>query len=560
MLDKVVIKNFKKFELEEFELSESIILAGPNNSGKTTLLQAIAVWNLGFQKWIQKRGSKKNYTPTKVPITRQEFTALPLREMNLMWFQRETGLKAPKVGYPKLIEIELSGKDWENNKWNFGMEFRYAGSEMIYAGPSEEKDNISKFYPSAQNLIIAHIPCFSGIETGEPRMDIGLQNLLIGKGRPGETLHNLLWEIYKKEKDNAWEKLVKDIEDIFNYRLLPPNYSEGQPFIICEYLPGIPEKGRGGLPKLDIANAGTGMHQVLLLLSFFYARPAGIFLLDEPDAHLHFILQQEILDRVRLIAKRQNCQLIIATHSEALLGATNPDQIISFIGKKPSRLSYSIQREQLREALKKVSSVDLLRANQLRCVLYVESESDYKILREWAKILNHPAIEFLKLPFVHALGGRSLKEAQAHLFALQSAYPDVSGLCILDGDDRGEVEEEVTKRGLRVLRWRRYEIENYLLIPDAIKRYIGLDIFNDIIDKEFAKQLPKGIDYFGDHAFLSRTKASEEIFPQLLANCGRPTSKNELFLIAAEMRPDEIHKEVIEKLDAIARLFLKNKK
>ncbi len=555
MIDKVVIRNFKKFEFEEFELSDSVILAGPNNSGKTTLLQAIATWNLGFQKWMGKRGSKRNYTTAKVPITRQEFTALPLREMNLMWFQRETSLKAQKAGYPKLIEIELSWENGQNNKWKFGMEFRYAGSEIIYAGPSGEIDDIS--FKVAQQLTVVHIPCFSGIETNEPRRDMGYQDSFIGQGRAGEILRNLLWEIYNKKDDNFWGKLVKDIKDIFNYQLLPPNYSEGQPYIICEYLPGIPpKKGIGGLPKLDITNAGTGMHQVLLLLSFFYARPVSIFLLDEPDAHLHFILQREILDRIKLIAKSRSCQLIIATHSEVLLNDTDPEQIISLI-KKPIRLSHITQRDQLREALKKINSVDLLRASQVNGVLYVESESDYKILREWAKILGHPAIKFLETPFVHALGGRSLKEAKEHLFALQSAYPDILGLCILDGDNRDESEEEVTRRGLHILRWKRYEIENYLLRPEVIKRYINSPLFDEVIDKEFAKQLPKGTDYFGDHAFLSRTKASKEIFPQILKECNRPTPKSELFLLAAVMEPDEIHPEIKEKLDEITKLYKK---
>ncbi|MEW6102741.1 MAG: AAA family ATPase [bacterium] len=549
MLDKVVIRNFKKFETEEFNLSGSVVLAGPNNSGKSTLLQAIAVWNLGFQKWARIRGDKKNYTPTKVPITRQEFTALPLREMNLMWFQKETSLKGKEAGYPKLIDIELYGDEWK-----FGMEFRYAGSEMVYAGPLGEREDIAKSFNPAERLTIVQIPCFLGIETEEAKMDMGLQNALIGKGRPGEILHNLLWEIYNEKQAN-WEKLVKDIEDIFGYRLLPPVYSGlHQAFITCEYLPGIPpQKGRRRLPKLNIANAGGGMHQVLLLLSFFYSRPASIFLLDEPDAHLHFILQREILDRIRLIAKKQGCQLIIATHSEVLLDDTPPEQIISFIGK-PKRLFSRVERDQLREALKKLSNIDLLRASQVGGVLYVENESDYKLLREWAKILGHPACKFLENPFVHKLGGGSIRKAKEHLFALKAVYPEISGVCILDGDNKDEPEKEITRIGLHILRWGRYEIENYLLIPAAIKRYIDFPLFESEIDKEFAKQVPEGTDYFGDHAFLSRIKASEEFLPQILDKY-RPTPKSELFLLAATMKKDEIHPEIREKLDAIEKLI-----
>lgn len=41
-ISKVVLRNFKRFEEETFRLDGNVILTGPNNSGKTTLLQAIA--------------------------------------------------------------------------------------------------------------------------------------------------------------------------------------------------------------------------------------------------------------------------------------------------------------------------------------------------------------------------------------------------------------------------------------------------------------------------------------------------------------------------------------
>ena len=42
MLTKLTIKNFKRFDQAEIELGKSVVLIGPNNSGKTTALQALA--------------------------------------------------------------------------------------------------------------------------------------------------------------------------------------------------------------------------------------------------------------------------------------------------------------------------------------------------------------------------------------------------------------------------------------------------------------------------------------------------------------------------------------
>ena len=144
-------------------------------------------------------------------------------------------------------------------------------------------------------------------------MDRGAQNLEIGRGKSGDILRNLLLEVSHHKDD--WAALVKDIQELFNVTLRQPEYAEALPFILCEYLGGIPAegKGKGGLPQFDIASGGSGFHQVLLLLSFFYARPATVFLLDEPDAHLHVILQRQIYDRLRTVASRRECQLIIAT-------------------------------------------------------------------------------------------------------------------------------------------------------------------------------------------------------------------------------------------------------
>jgi hypothetical protein len=48
------------------------------------------------------------------------------------------------------------------------------------------------------------------------------------------------------------------------------------------------------------------------------------------------------------------------------------------------------------------------------------------------------------------------------------------------------------------------------------------------------------------------TKASRDLLPQALEAAGRPLVKRDFFLVAAAMLPEEIHPEVVEKLDLIA--------
>ena len=41
MIQQVTVRNFKCFREQKFDLTGSVVLAGPNNAGKSTLLQAI---------------------------------------------------------------------------------------------------------------------------------------------------------------------------------------------------------------------------------------------------------------------------------------------------------------------------------------------------------------------------------------------------------------------------------------------------------------------------------------------------------------------------------------
>ncbi|HVA23197.1 MAG TPA: AAA family ATPase, partial [Chloroflexota bacterium] len=47
MLTKITIRNFKRFDDVEIELGSPVVFIGPNNSGKTSALQALALWDVG---------------------------------------------------------------------------------------------------------------------------------------------------------------------------------------------------------------------------------------------------------------------------------------------------------------------------------------------------------------------------------------------------------------------------------------------------------------------------------------------------------------------------------
>lgn len=573
MIKQVRLRYFKRFEDEVFDLDDHIVLAGANNAGKTTLIQAINTWHFALRRWMGEKfhengngqansaGEGTVKSRSGVPITRADLTAVPLRELSLLWTDTSTGLgkdelkAGQKLGAKRVMTIALSGES-DGDPWELAMEFVYANSELLYAKPSASQiDAVSK---AARDLNVVHVPPFSGIGPEETRVDRPYQDLLIGQGKAGDILRNLLWELYEHSDKSLWPQLVQSVERVFGYRLLPPEYG-GRPFILCEYLPGIPpKKGLGGLPRLDVASAGSGFQQVLLLLSFFYARPSTVLLLDEPDAHLHVVLQKQIYDQLRQSAAGRACQLIVATHSEVILEATSPNKIVSFFGTKPHVLVGNVERDQVREALRRITALDLLLAEQSLGVLYVEDETDFNLLRAWARVLGHSCQEwFEKRPFYHPIRGRNPKEAAGHFFALRAIRPQIASYLLLDGDNRGLADHEVRTDGMRIGRWRRYEAESYLLHPAVLLRFIETraePLFQQAAKKLLEEQLPPAVlrTPLVEHDFLEALRASKTLLPKFFEAAGVSMPKRDYYLVAEQMQRDELVPEVEEKLDQLS--------
>ena len=547
MITKVVLKNFKRFDEVIFDISGHIVLAGPNNTGKTTLLQAIASWELAFRKWkelndFQRHGGGYTYAP----IARQSFAAVPLRQFDLLWNERRTN---------RHIEIEIR----DSSGWTIAMELHHDTTEQVKVRP--RSDALPALVKSTR-LSTVFVPPMTGLNREEPLY--ARQEYLdttIGQGKPGEVLRNLL--VQANENEQAWKALQDAIKRLFAYELTPPDATGAH--IIVEY------RALTGGPQLDIASSGSGFQQILMLLTFLNIRPGSVLLLDEPDAHLHLILQDAIYGELRNVALRQRSQLIVATHSEVIINSVEPRELCVMM-QTPRMVSDNRDRSNLILSLSVLSNADIMMAMNCPGVLYTEGHTDVAILREWARILDHPAFELLTnrlfwKPTVweSRIGGGGVK-AVNHFTSLALVREDLPGLVLLDGDDLSTIPEtEISGKGLQWLRWRRYEIESYLFHPATLERFIVAQVGETAAAPHIEglrhyldENLPKAVlkEPLGDHDYLNSTKARTRLLPPILDTAGLPglsyTRYNE---IAAVMLPEEIHPEVREKLDAICKAF-----
>ncbi len=80
MLTKLTIRNFKRFEDVEIELDNPVVFIGPNNSGKTSAMQALALWDTGLKRWNEKRSGKAVSGKRRrgAAVNRRDIPAVPV--------------------------------------------------------------------------------------------------------------------------------------------------------------------------------------------------------------------------------------------------------------------------------------------------------------------------------------------------------------------------------------------------------------------------------------------------------------------------------------------------
>ncbi len=525
------------------------MLAGPNNTGKTTLLQAIAVWSMALERWRSAMGG--DYNPRngfgRVPMTRGMFSAVPLRNFDLLWTDRR---------YRGSIEIRLELADGRD----ITMCIESDSAEQVYVRPkwqTTSSEHLRRPPPK-----VAYVPPMTGLSTDEPVYNKAKIEQLLGQGRPGEVIRNLLVQTHQDQ--DAWRSLTEVIRRMFQFELDPPDGRGAD--ILAEY-----RRLEGGQPagaKLDIASAGSGFQQVLLLMTFLHARPGSVLLVDEPDAHLHVILQDAIFHELKTVAERDRSQLVIATHSEVIINAVEPTELIVSMGE-PKQLASTEEKRALIRSLKVLDNADLMCALTAPGVLYLEGNTDLALLREWARILGHAkALDLLEAklfwrPTVWELrDGASGIKAKDHYEALRLIRPDLPGLILLDGDDNRNIPETpLTGEGLQRLRWKRYEIESYLLHPSTIQRYVlhvtGSEENAAAAMRYMEENHPPAFlqNPLSDPDYVKATKARTQLIPPILAAAGIDIPYTRWSEIAAQMLPEEVHPEVREKLDGICKAF-----
>jgi ABC-type lipoprotein export system ATPase subunit len=477
MLTKLSIRNFKRLSEADITLGETVVFIGPNNSGKTTALQALTLWDIGLRKWAEKRRDSAAKERTGVTINRRDLVAIPIPSARLLWrdlhvreVERANGRqKTTNVTFQITVEGITEGQPWA-----FGLEFDFANEESFYCRAIHWPDGVEdrqRLLGLALDMRVAYLPPMSGLAAQEYRKEPGEISVLIGEGRTAEVLRNLCHRIHTRENGNKWAELTACIQRLFRVKLLPAEYIPERSELRLRY-------EQEGL-ALDLSAAGRGFQQTLLLLAHLYQDPRTVLLLDEPDAHLEIIRQRETYNLLNEVAAAQGSQIIAASHSEVVLNeAAERDVVVAFVGA-PHRIDSRSAQQQAAKALRSIRFDLYYLAERHGWMLFLEGSTDLAILRSLARKLGHAAAELLDEPPVHYIKGNIPQHARDVFHGLREAKGDLVALALFDRlpapADSGQ--------GLEIDCWQRREIENYLVMPAVLERFARHDQPDDLFGR-----------------------------------------------------------------------------
>ncbi len=493
ILHFVKIKNFKIFGNEiNVSLDQPSVLIGPNNSGKTSVLQAIALWSFGVKSWYESKGNTKATKNLSSGINRLNLTQIPVQNARYLWNNTEI-----RKGSTDLIPLEITvGIEFNEKIHECQLSFTQQSSELIYCVPSKGFYENKELLEFAAHINVDLLYSMSGVAIEEVLIPEGRINSLIGQGQTSEVLRNLCYMIFTKSKDD-WTDMVDLMRKLFQIELQQPKFITTRGIIELKY------KSKDIKNNLDIAMAGRGFQQFLLLFSYLFSHKNSVLLLDEPDAHLEILRQKTIYSILKRLTQSNGNQLIIATHSEVILeDAADTNLELILVGESV----HIAEKKEIKNALRDFGIEHYYKARQKGSVLYIEGSTDIDILREFAKLnKNQEAFDILdgNINYYYTQNNEpdntldneidivqgAFKRYIDHFYAIKKVVPNFIGLAVFDSDGKDLQSNE--KNLLATIYWKRYEIENYFIKPSVINSWCKeeLKINGTFLETQFNEAL-----------------------------------------------------------------------
>lgn len=389
IIDKLSITNFKVFKKVSFTFNHEMnIFTGINNSGKTTVLEAIALWSECFNKLI-KQVKRKD---ASLALQNGDFR-LGDKSQNYFNFEDIVSIRSPyyddifyNLDKTNVISIEMIIKNGADSL-TIGFQISNARGSNYEIKLLENSNfsyprfnNFFNLFPNPINTVFASP--IANLLINEEFVTDPIIKEYISRRESIKVLRNRLYNL----SDDTFLELEKSISFILNNEIKLETQADKKRDTKIDY--DITLNQKDILKNISLVGSGTIQIIEILLSIFDTKKELNIILLDEPDSHIHRDIQKRLIKV--LLDYTRNTQIFITTHNESLIRNSKPEYIFHLEGNEEKGyfpISYNVKdttRKGLQpsrqikvlQSLGSESSLDFINALESQRLFLVEGKSD----------------------------------------------------------------------------------------------------------------------------------------------------------------------------------------
>lgn len=468
MLEKLILKNFRGFSNHTIPFRATTIAVGRNNAGKSTIVQALRLLSL-----VVNRAEHLTFYETP------KWLDIPVGYRGVSPSLKGIDFEFPSVCHglgdpPAVITAIFSSGDHVSI-------YLDPETESIFAVFSDKHQTRATSRATVSNLSLPRVeilPPVGPLSVHEKLLMPEYVRASLTTNLAPQHFRNQLW-IFKSQY----------FEENDYFAAFQARAAETWPGLRIDGIESAKsEEGkelslfvRDGRFVAEIGWMGHGLQTWLQTIWFLVrVQPNSVIILDEPDVYLHADLQRKLLS----LLKGRYKQIIVATHSIEIMAEVAADDIL-VVDKKSKSSKFATSIPAVQKVVEEVGAIHNLQLSRFwsarRC-LFVEGNdlSVLKILQEKLSPDTSDPVDALPNLSIGGSGNWRLALGASMGFTNAAGEP-IKTYCILDRDYKtdDEVHEIVNgarAQGLQIHIWRRKEIENYVLIPAAIQRYIASNV------------------------------------------------------------------------------------